>query len=227
MRKFAFTGILASLALATAVSSSHAKDDFSALLSDLTFPNALAQQPAARVADAGPVIDLPETSSVPPMTGMELPPDTMAEQVPAPQPVTTHVDAYAPGSVQQNEFVAAEGYHNVDPNCSSCASGCDQGCGNGCNRGCSGPTCTPYVAPQLPSSSFYQYWRSNACNTRVWDGYQNKCCEASKHTMGQCDCFKPRKKLCDMGSCCIEHPVDCGPAPACWTKSSCDTCDGN
>ena len=76
-------------------------------------------------------------------------------------------------------------------------------------------------------STFYQYWRSNACNVNVWYGFKNECHGANKHTMGQCDCFKEKKGLCGgmcrKGGCEIVEPCDCGPAPAEW----CDSCDGN
>ena len=101
--------------------------------------------------------------------------------------------------------------------CSTCSTGCDSNRG-GCHDG----YCQPYTTPQLPSSTFYQYWRSNACNVNVWYGFKNHCHGANRHTMGQCDCFEKKKGLCGRGcasACQIVEPVHCGPAPNEW----CDT----
>ncbi len=96
--------------------------------------------------------------------------------------------------------------------CDSCAGGCDNGycggpqggivsggcasgrCGSGHHQECE--TCIPYQKPSLPSSSFIQYFRSDACNVNVWDGFRNRCCSASKHTRGECDCFEKKRLSC-------------------------------
>ena len=66
-------------------------------------------------------------------------------------------------------------------------------------------TCRPHNKVNLPSSTFMQYFRSNACNTNVWDGYQQKCRCCNKHLDGRCDCFDKRGKSgcgCASGGCC-------------------------
>ncbi len=57
-------------------------------------------------------------------------------------------------------------------------------------------SCTPHTAPNLPSSSFYQYFRSNKCNSHVWDGYRQPCRSSNSHINGSCDCFKAKNKDC-------------------------------
>jgi hypothetical protein len=76
-------------------------------------------------------------------------------------------------------------------------------------------TCTPHVKPILPSSSLYQYFRSDKCYTHVWDGYRRNCGANHKHLHGECDCFTKSSK----GKSCnsvLGHGCD---------RNGCGSCD--
>lgn len=118
--------------------------------------------------------------------------------------------------IKTNEFVKDNAQVNYTEACEtgcatdSCSGGCPSG-NCGCSKGCClGATCVPHTPPNLPISTFHQYFKSNACNTRVWDGYRNQCLWSSKHSRGECDCFT-KKKSCLSG---------CGEtvAPTCDTQ---------
>lgn len=247
MRKYAFPGLLAAIAMVSAVLSSdpasadspYTGDDFSALLAKVNYQNADDGHAAVglpAVLDAGPAIAAPATAPSPEMLPqtMELPAESTVSAPAAPQtqPIPqaqSYAEVETVSAPTENPYVTDSGYGGeVVDGCSTCqdeSKSCDRGCG-----GCKGGVCQPYERPVLPSSSFYQYWRSNACNTKVWDGYRNRCSSANIHTLGQCDCFEPKKKLfgsCRKRACGIVHPVDCGPAPECWEQNACDSCDGN
>jgi hypothetical protein len=91
----------------------------------------------------------------------------------------------------------AEGY------CGSCGGGCDHGRGHHV-------TCIPHLPPNLPYSTFLQYFRSNKCYSNVWQGYQQKCGLGHDHIHGTCDCFNPHRKNCFGVSDC-----QCGNCDAC------------
>lgn len=134
--------------------------------------------------------------------------------------LTNRVDMDAAFEMQENldSTVPAStvgfGHHRI-------AAGCD---GSACNGGCDAcETCVSHDHVQLPSSTFLQYFRSNKCNTHVWDGYQQKCNDSRKHLMGDCDCAMKSRRGCRLGSAfgsCGEilPPM---PRPACGRK----TCD--
>ena len=231
MKKIAFQGILCAIAFATSFSTNHssAEDDFSALLSDLRFKNQLPQGPLARVADAsqapailsapnaGDALTLPADAAV---TSAPVGQGAAMESIPAPPPQAVQHTGPADyqGEIQHNQFVDPSSVEACSDGCSTC----DSGCGS-----CDSGNCQPYTPPRIPSSTLYQYWRSNACNVNVWYGYRNECHGANRHTMGNCDCFKPKKGLCakfgQPSACQIVEPLDCGPPPAQW----CDSCDSH
>lgn len=246
MRRHAFSGSFFAIALATLSLPNLAatgEDDFSALLGDLNFTNALSDA-GADLADAVPDeiavpndVPVPDAPAAPPAAtdALELPAEAALTNGPAsietaPQPETLPLTdgVPQPQPVSTNPYVVNDqgGYHDpaVD-GCSTCENQCDSG--RGCDKGCNDDYCQPYTQPALPSSTFYQYWRSNACNVNVWYGFKNRCHGANKHTMGQCDCFDEKKTLCGRGGCSstcqVVESCDCGPAPAEW----CNTCDGN
>ena len=224
MRTSAITAILA---LSTLTSTLSASDDFSALLADLSFGDAPSlNQPLAvageTVAELQPVptgIVMPEmVESTPPAQSTPIETGLVesdpVEPVQSPQvalqdPIAT--DPQPSDRVDLEEAFAMQGMQTVktevplqtvghiNGHCESQV--CD-----------SVITCRPRTKPNLPSSTFYQYFRSNACNTNVWDGYQQKCCGSQKHTLGECDCFSKSGKSCLSKGC-----NDC---------ASCDTgCD--
>ena len=134
-------------------------------------------------------------------------------------PLTSPSDA--PGAVNfQEAFAAQESIPSAaviapPQPAVPCDSGCatDAGC-DSCRTSHSESICRPYVRPNLPNSTLLQYFRSNRCYSRIWDGYRQRCPSSLNHVDGTCDCFD-KKKQCG-----------CGPvlAPACNT-AACDACD--
>jgi hypothetical protein len=60
-----------------------------------------------------------------------------------------------------------------------------------------GIVCMPRVSPNLPTSTFLQYFRGNPCYTNVWDGYRYDCGSHHAHIHGECDCFKRGNSGCE------------------------------
>ena len=60
-----------------------------------------------------------------------------------------------------------------------------------------GVVCMPRVSPNLPTSTFLQYFRGNPCYTNVWDGYRYDCGSHHAHIHGECDCFKRGNYGCE------------------------------
>ncbi|MGB7343118.1 MAG: hypothetical protein WBD20_02800 [Pirellulaceae bacterium] len=177
MRKFATTGALCAIVMTASMAS--AKDDFSALLSELSYNQ--SSVPSYKIAQSPTAPAAAETlgtaaANAAPQAAISMPAVTQH----APQIQQNYNVGPAPVSFQQGCDVAggscdsgtcgASGYGN-----GSCGSG---GClAGGCRSGnCGeGGYCTPHNQPNLPGSTLRQYWRSNACNSNVWDGYQNQC----------------------------------------------------
>ena len=213
------------------VGPAQAKNDFDALLADINFGAAAAEfddvappsasdtiaeasELASAQADAllDPLAVVP--AAVPAEAPMAMPAaPTAAETLPAPpMPALIPVDVAA---------VADCGGQCGD----ACSGQCGNRCGHHGHKLIQEGYCQPYIPPQLPTSTFYQYWRSNACNTQVWDGFRNRChpkIDLSIHHKSNCGCGNG----CDQG--CSLAPVDCGPAPTEWCgKQACDSvaCD--
>ncbi len=149
MRKFAITGALCAIVMSCGVAS--AKNDFSALLSELSYDQpAQATMPSYRVANNN---DGPEANT-----------STNAKPVSFGMHGGHH---HHGGGAAQNYNVGsipAEFHHG-----GGCADGgCDS---EESNSG----YCTPHNTPNLPGSTLRQYWKSNSCHSNVWDGYQNHC----------------------------------------------------
>ncbi len=229
MRTSALTS--AFLTLATLASTASA-DDFSALLADLSFsdapapaltePLAVAQEetveqlkqvptgltmpelvestpqsePIAEVAIAPPVEESIEMESAPQVA--------LKDPIPVSEPTSDNVDFDAVFATQGVPAIGVESkpVGHVFRQCDNQA--CDTGI-----------ECRPHVKPQLPKSSLYQYFRSDACHTNVWDGYQRHCGAHHKHAHGQCDCFEKSRNngchgLINTGGNCS----DCGSCDA-------------
>jgi hypothetical protein len=60
-----------------------------------------------------------------------------------------------------------------------------------------GVVCRPRVTPNLPTSTFLQYFRGNPCYSNAWDGYRYDCGSHHAHLHGECDCFKGKNAGCD------------------------------
>ncbi|KAA5544582.1 hypothetical protein FYK55_09710 [Roseiconus nitratireducens] len=197
--------------------SAHAADDFKSLLADVQFG-----QPA-------PIVE-PTASDSLQFTAADTP-----MPLPVPEPVAEGEVMDAPAIPQplQDQGVP---YTTVDPAVGAvgdcgCGNSCEGHCGHGCHGGHCGhllteTACTPYVTPQLPTSTFYQYWRSNACNTHVWDGYRNRC-HAQLNLGGHCGNGHCGSGHCGSGQCGSgQCGGNCGPAPVEWVGGgSCDSCD--
>ena len=205
-----------------------AKNDFDSLLEDINFGSAggdidqVAPRSASYRIAQTPELASPQADALvdPPAAAVPVAMDT--EALPAPSTI-------APNSAQEAVVADCGG---------QCNDGCSGQCGNGCgdcgHRFIKEGFCQPYTPPQLPNSTFYQYWRSNACNTHVWDGFRNRChaqIDLSVHHKSNCGCNdgcgsngcgNACNQGCDLGS------GDCGPVPAEWCrKQDCDSggCD--
>ena len=77
--------------------------------------------------------------------------------------------------------------------------------------------CVPRQEVRLPSSTMYQYFRSNRCHTNVWAGYSQECGKNHQCLHGTCDCHSKKKPSCQGG--CEVLP----PRSAC---NDCKSCDG-
>lgn len=202
---------LAAMALLIASPATQADYDFSALLADVDFKDEAKPAP------------------VKPQDGFNLPPAT---QVPANQPLAfpelpvakidqaaDQVEAVAPQPIADHEHVATD--HVAAPHaapCNSCGHqhiGICERIGAQVHGRIQHVGCQTYSVPRLPVSTFYQNWRSNACNVHVWDGFHNHCpskLDMSIRHLGPCHCGKCRGGCgtCDKG--CASTPCD---APAC------------
>lgn len=242
-----------------------AENDFDALLGELTFggpaesaqtltleniaANNLAPAPNAQVSAQEPIADpAPIADPQPVVTEAIVMPEVdqatdaaPVEQEAAAEPIPAPVVSPMPAP-------ACEGGHCGTGECHSCNSCSSRQCCNNRQSLCNTSdcklfnfdkmacACVPHTPPNLPTSSFYQYFKSNACNCRVWDGYQNRCIYSSKHSRGQCDCFhhKPKKSclsglscnmrgICSTNSCssgsCESSSCEsggCHDLPSCW-----------
>jgi hypothetical protein len=246
----AFAALRVSAVLLITVSTALASD-FDALLSELTFDQPPAAGDAETLTlDVAAERTAESLEPAPPQVEDEL---TMPPQPHSPQPLSdlpatpaaepeTVVPASPPSIappvvVDMNEAFAAQ--ECSAPPCAACQGEPCGGPRGGCARcgchdahGCHGcqlhgslcTTCVPYHPPRLPSSTFYQYFRTNACNVDVWNGYQNRCCFAAEHTRGECECFEKDRRCSTWDSVvCSEScpPQACADGGACAGKSTC------
>ena len=71
------------------------------------------------------------------------------------------------------------------------------------NRACNAPAyetgivCRPRVSPNLPTSTFLQYFRGNPCYSNAWQGYGWDCGPHHAHLHGECECFKGKGSGCE------------------------------
>ena len=230
MRKIAILSALAALILSTGTVSAN---DFDALLGDLTFGGSSELQNQTLTMD-----DIP-AEALAPAPQPEPPQGLVPEPIAAPQPMPAPISEPAHTNYQPVAPTSCDTTANCDGGCSS--GSCGGRCGRGYQEHCA--SCVPHTPPNLPTSSFREYFKSDACNCRVWDGWQNRCHGASKHSRGECNCFDPNK-----GKCCLSNlggglgckvksfgrgvcPAGPGKAtgclqlPAAWQSLSSD-CDG-
>ncbi|MGI9472383.1 MAG: hypothetical protein ACR2NZ_12660 [Rubripirellula sp.] len=205
MRTSAFTASV--FALATLANSVSANDDFSALLADLSFGDAptleepLAQVQEIKVAELKPVptgFSMPEmvegtppaqvVSAKPPAAPQVALQDPIPESKPTPQ-----IDLEAAFALQDPGFTEPSlQAQTVGFGQSSCL-------GDSCDHGV---VCRPHMRPNLPTSTFLQYFRSHPCYSNVWDGYRYECGPHHKHLHGECNCLN--------GSCTGHGNCDSG-----------------
>lgn len=215
MRTTAFT--LAFLTVASVAFQVNAQDDFSALLADLSFSDLPELSEPLEVAVSEPAESLkpapelvmpankPVESKAVPSKAVAAPQVALQDPIPVtqPEPVDVQIDMEAAFALQEiggSAPVAAQSVGHLLHRQNSQA--CD--CANENIM-----TCTPHVKPSLPSSTLYQYFRSNKCHTNVWDGYRQPCGAARRHVDGRCDCFSKGQIGCSTGQC-----------------SDCVSCDG-
>ncbi len=194
--------IVALTASITAAANAHAKNDFEALLAEVDFggtTTTVQDDSSKPVADQLRIAAL-DTDATPM-------PQLDAQPVPMPEPAPL-VDSGA-----YTEMPVAP----VVETSAGCGDSCHGGCSqhqtcHSCGHGHHGAFCKPYVPPQLPTSTFYQHWRSNSCNTDVWNGYRNRCHQhpdlSCKHG-GACGhgCGKGCGNACGSGNC--DHCNSC------------------
>jgi hypothetical protein len=236
MRKFATTGALCAIVLTTSLAT--AKDDFSALLSQLSYdksPTVAASVPSYKVASntavQGQAAAAPSSQNAATSQAISMPAATPSQQVVVAQ--NHQYAGSAPVAYQQGCDVAQVGCDT-----GGCASG---SCGSGsCRDGSCGEGgfCTPHNQPNLPGSTLRQYWRSNSCNANVWDGYQNKCRKplfggksrgcglGGDCADGSCDVVVPSQAACDTPQYAVPTYT---AQPAACDSGSCDSgaCDTN
>ncbi len=215
--------------LVFAISGISEANDFDALLQDLSFgasPSVAIEQPST----ADLAIETPAETTNPASQGFIMPTaNTLATPVGMPlmaldEPATTSeiqpnanvdfVEMFTAQDVSDTDAALApipEPLVNPEPQmipAPAMVAGGDCGCAvhNSCEQVI---ICRPHLTPNLPSSTFLQYFRSNKCYTNVWDGYQQNCGSNHDHLHGTCDCFNPHKKSCLGGN-----------------HSNCGRCDG-
>lgn len=227
MRKSRFAlAFLATFSIATTAQA----DDFSALLADLNFDNATSVSKTLTLTDPPAQQQLrqaPTELVMPEQDAPAKPTVSLQTPVPAAGPkVATEIDLNDAFSLQESKA-------GVDAQAAACFLDHDKkGSCDECEDCEDALLCTPHTAAHLPSSSFYQYFRSNKCNSQVWDGYRQHCRSSNKHLNGTCDCFKPRppKKPHCCPPICEADIVECGDCyqrphrkliPA---KQSCNDC---
>ena len=192
------------------------EDDFSALLSDLSFGNVTSlEMPPLAVTkeklsqELKPVPAPTRTASKKVVQELVAPKVALQDPIPAKVPVAAkkadQIDLekmFAASEKTPAETVGhlLHGHHG----------GCDANCGTQTIE------CSPHVKPYLPSSTMYQYFRTNKCNTHVWDGYQQRCRKANAHLSGKCDCFESSHHG-GCSSCGVSNSAGC---------ASCSSCDG-
>jgi len=201
------TAFLVALTIATTATS----DDFSALLADLSFGDVTStsdpltptsppaqdqfqRAPAAVSSEPSPSeITMPDIAL--PQVALETPVSTVPSRSQSmPTKSNDQVDFDAAFALQDSRVAAQPAGHLFH---------------HGGSKGCDEEfVCTPHTPPSLPSSTFYQYFRSNKCNSHVWDGYRQRCRHANAHLNGTCDCFK-EKECSDCGIVYDAPVVEC------------------
>lgn len=225
---------VAILALATFPTSTSLADDFSALLADLSFGDAPSIDQPLSVAEATGPVELkqidevgegqapnPNSASGFSMPGM-LESDafevaTPPEVVSAPQvALKDPIPASVPEPDVQVNLDAAFAIQDVQPaNAKTPAQTVGHHLNHCDSQGCESDfTCMPHIKPNLPSSTLYQYFRSNPCYANVWDGYRRNCGDHHEHLHGECDCFDNSSKSHSWSSI-----FNCG-------RNDCVSCDG-
>lgn len=219
--------IVAALVATLTCATTAISDDFRALLADLSFGEESPsgepltptsppgqdqfQQAPATVAGEIPTggITLPDfapAAVVPPVTA----PAALASPAVAPPVVALKKPVSSPPPMAnlweaEIDFDDAFAVQESRPSAQPVGHRCGRGGADHCEQEA---VCTPHLPPSLPSSTLYQYFRSNKCNSQVWDGYRQPCRHANAHLHGQCDCFKPKHQSC--GIVYDAEVVECG-----------------
>lgn len=56
--------------------------------------------------------------------------------------------------------------------------------------------CRPLVSPNLPTSTFLEYFRGSPCYSNVWEGYRYSCGSLHEHRHRACGCLKGKHSDC-------------------------------
>jgi hypothetical protein len=198
------------LILVTLVSSTSANDEIKRLLADLSFGDAMTADEPISVSQQVQIASEPVTpleiesiDSVPKFSelpgfselvatgpGLQLPPETapkavLQKPVPDAMPLadlslTDLATTSSPEIVLvQPVETKSVGHRHLKQDCEPRGYGTEV-------------VCQPRVAPNLPTSTFLQYFRGNPCSANVWDGYRYDC--GQQH--GKCNYFKAKNSGC-------------------------------
>lgn len=233
MRKSKFAlAFLATVSIAATAQS----DDFSALLADLNFDDAPSVSETLTLTDPPEQQQFRKAPTELVMPELDAPAAPAQPTVSLQTPIAAEGPKVAPEINLSEAFSLQESAAGIDAQAAGCFLDHDKGSCDECEDECEDAfVCTPHTAANLPSSSFYQYLRSNKCNSHVWDGYRQHCRSANKHLNGTCDCFKqkPKKTYCGCPPVCESDIVECNRG--CYTrphrklipaKQSCNDCTG-
>lgn len=208
------------LILATLASTATANDEINRLLADLSFGDLVAADQSAAVAEEPkptqeqvgpfsvnePAVDTAASGSnatalpafselVATGPGLQLPPETPPKAILS-RPVPDAAPLVEINLSELNEMMPPKTVSSQPTETKSVGhrrqnSACEP---HGYERGI---VCMPRVSPNLPTSTFLQYFRGNPCYSNVWDGYRFDCGSHHAHIHGECDCFKRKNSGCE------------------------------
>jgi len=213
------------LLLATLASTATANDEIQRLLADLSFGDAMTPDVATSVRKTAKPDPLPAASpamekvamekvaikqtppvssfaALPPFSelvaagpGLQLPPESGPKAVlkqPVPKAVPlTDINLSKAAEVSSPKVAWVQPIETKSVGHRNHSTACEP---HGYETGI---VCRPRVSPNLPTSTFLQYFRGNPCYSNVWDGYRYDCGSHHAHIHGECDCFKGKNSGCE------------------------------
>ena len=211
---------LSLLIAASLVSVSSANDELTRLLADLSFGDAVtvdevdesvavseeASQPVEEAVDTEDEVELPEITSDEQFSQLpefsELVASGSGLQLPAePAPKAVLNEPVAESEPQQN--VDLPEVMNRQPSEIALQPVETTSVGHREYRKDCAPQhyhaeiiCQPRYTPNLPTSTFLQYFRGNPCYSNVWVGYRYDCGPQHAHIHGACGCLQGKNNDC-------------------------------